>query len=286
MLHTSISELTTLRWDLATEVEGLARHGFRSVSIWRTKLSDLSLDEARETLERAGMRVSSLQWAGGFTGGDGKTFRESLDDALEAIDTAAEVGANILTLHSGCRGGHTLKHARRLLTDACDVLAPVALGRGVTLAFKPMHPAAAGGCGFITCLQGACEWVERFDHPALRIALDLWHFGHDPRLLSLLHGRIPLLAVVQVADSLGLPSNDRERLPPGQGNLPLDALICGLVARGYTGDFEFEAVGETVESLGYDHVLRQARLTADAWTRRLRMPAPEPAELAVGSLLQ
>ena len=82
MLHTSISELTTLRWDLATEVEGLARHGFRSMSIWRTKLSDLSIDEARETLERAGMRVSSLQWAGGFTGGDGRTFRESLDDAL------------------------------------------------------------------------------------------------------------------------------------------------------------------------------------------------------------
>jgi hypothetical protein len=31
-------------------------------------------------------------------------------------------------------------------------------------------------------------------------------------------------------------------------------------------------MGEAVESLGYEEVLRQARLASDAWTRRLRVP--------------
>jgi sugar phosphate isomerase/epimerase len=72
-----------------------------------------------------------------------------------------------------------------------------------------------------------------------------------------------------VADSHGLPSAERERLPPGYGSLRLETLVMSLIEHGYTGDFEFELVGEKVESLGYDQVLGQARLAADAWSRRI-----------------
>jgi len=78
---------------------------------------------------------------------------------------------------------------------------------------------------------------------------------------------------VQVADGRGAPSTDAERLPPGQGTHPLSALVAGLVEHGYAGTFEFSAVGEAVESLGYDEVLRQASLTATAWNRLIRVPA-------------
>ena len=269
MLQAAISELTTFRWELADELEHLARHGFDRLSLWRTKLSDLGVDQAKTLLRQAGVRVSSLQWAGGFTGGDGRSFRESVDDALEAIETAAELDADVLVVHSGCRGGHTRSHAHRLLADALDVLAPEAFSRGVALAIKPMHPVAAAGCDFLTDLGHAAHWVRRFDHPAVRLSIDLWQFGHDPALPSLLGDLVPLTAVVQVADSHGLPSAERERLPPGYGSLRLETLVMSLIEHGYTGDFEFELVGEKVESLGYDQVLGQARLAADAWSRRI-----------------
>lgn len=269
MLQAAISELTTFRWELADELEHLARHGFDRLSLWRTKLSDLGVDQAKTLLRQAGMRVSSLQWAGGFTGGDGRSFRESVADALEAIETAAELDADVLVVHSGCRGGHTRTHAHRLLADALDVLAPEAFSRGVTLAIKPMHPVAAAGCDFLTDLGHAARWISRFDHPAVRLSIDLWQFGHDPALPALLADLVPLTAVVQVADSRGLPSAERERLPPGQGSLRLETLVMSLIEHGYTGDFEFELVGEAVESLGYDQVLRQTRLAADAWSRHI-----------------
>ena len=198
MFHVAISQLTTSRCELPEEIARLADHGFDCLSLWRAKLSDLGPTAAASLLTRAGMRVSSLQWVGGFTGGDGRTFAESVDDAAEAIETAAAVGSPVLVVHSGCRGGHTRGHARRLLVQALQTLAPIAGAAGVTLAVKPMHAVAASGCSFLTHLVDALELVEDAADPAIRLAVDLWQFGDDPELLRLL----PRLA----------PSSDRRRM--------------------------------------------------------------------------
>jgi len=273
MVHASISQFATLRWELGDEVAHLARHGFDSIAVWRTKLSDIGVAAAVALIGQAGLRVSSLQWVGGFTGADGRSFGESVDDALEAIDTAAELGAETVVVHSGCRGGHTRSHAHRLLADALDVLAPEALARGVVLAVKPMHPAAAAGGSFLASPAEALAWVDRFDHPAVRLALDLWHFGHDRRLFELAGELAGRTAVVQVADGRGAPHAESERLPPGQGNLPLGGLVAALLEHGYAGPIEFSPVGEAVEAMGYDRMLRQASATAAAWGRLVRVPA-------------
>jgi sugar phosphate isomerase/epimerase len=152
------------------------------------------------------------------------------------------------------------------------VIAPEAFSRGVTLALKPMHSAAAVGGSFLTCPAEAAAWVERFDHPGVRLALDLWQFGHDRSLFGDLGRLVPLTALVQVADGRGAPGPDAERLPPGQGTHPLAALVAAIVEQGYGGAFEFAPVGEAVEALGYDEVLRQASATAAAWSRLVRVP--------------
>ena len=265
MFHVAISQLTTSRWDLAEEIACLTEHGFDRLSLWRAKLSDLGPSAAVSLLNRAGLRVSSLQWAGGFTGGDGRTFAESIADAAEAIETAAAVGAPALVIHSGCRGGHTRAHARRLLVQALNTLAPIARAAGVTLALKPMHPAAGADCNFLTRAVEALELVEEAADPAIRMAVDLWQFGDDPDLVRLLPRLAVATAVVQVADRDGLPTADMERLPVGHGTLPLEALVLSFIDHGYGGDFEFDPVGDRVAALGYERVLAETRRIADAW---------------------
>jgi len=284
VLNPSISEMTTLRWGLAEECERLAAHRIPAIALWRTKLSDVGVDAARGLLRTHGLRVSSLQWAGGFTGSsgsDGRTFRESVADAIEAVGTAAAVGAGVLVLHPGCRGGHTLGHAHRLLSEACEILAPLAWDAGVRLAIRPFHTAAATGCGFLTRLGSTLEWLDRFDHPAVGMALDLWHFGHDAALPGLLPDLVRRLALLRVADRIGPPVAGGERLPPGRGTLPLESIVASLAAAGYRGDVEFELVGEEVEALGYDTTLGQVRQLADAWSRSLEhVAARERARIA------
>ncbi|MFM7206973.1 MAG: sugar phosphate isomerase/epimerase family protein [Planctomycetaceae bacterium] len=271
----AISELTTSRWDLQQEASRAADLGFAAIALWRPKVSDVGTDRVRRLLLDAGLRVSSLQWAGGFTGGDGRSFDESVDDAVDAIGMAAAVEAPVLVVHSGCRGGHTKSHARRLLAQACEQLAPVAARAGVVLAIKPVHPVAAAGCSFLSCLDEALGLVESAADPSLRLALDLWHFGHDEVLPALLPRLAAATAVVQVADRCGgPPAADADRLPAGHGCLPLESLVAGLLAHGFQGPCEFDPVGEEVEILGYEGVWREMRLVSDSWGRRLGAGIP------------
>ena len=275
MFRAAISQTTTSRWELPAEIDRACEHGFDRLSLWRPKLSNVGAAAAARMLRSAGVQPSSLQWTGGFTGGDGRSFAESVADALEAIDAAAEVGSPVLVVHGGCRGGHTLAHARRLLMQALDRIAPAAAAAGVILALKPLNPAAVRSSLVRNPGEGL-EIVAAMGHPFLRLALDLWHIAEDSDLLGLLPAVAPVTALVQVADRTGPPTQDLDRLPTGRGSLPLERIATLLVEHGYTGDFEFDPVGECVEERGYEGILADARRTADAWLEGLTAPADVP----------
>jgi sugar phosphate isomerase/epimerase len=236
----------------------------------------------------AGVRASSLQWAGGFTGGDGRSYRECVDDAVEAIEDAALVGAAAVVVHSGCRGGHTRAHARRLLVGALETLAPVARSAGVVLALRPLHAAVAERCSFLSGPAEALDVVEQIGDPAIRLAVDLWQFGDDPDLLRLLPRLAATTAVVQVADRSGPPTAELERRPAGRGTLPLEQVVLALLDEGFDGGFEFDAVGDEVATLGYDAVLAETRAVAAGWSRAFgdrllwpRGPSASPVHLPI-----
>jgi sugar phosphate isomerase/epimerase len=280
MLDVAMSQVTTARWELPRELAHVTEHGFPALALWRPKVSDVGVATAAGRLARFGVRASSLHWAGGFTGSDGRSFAESVADAIEAIEAAAALGTAghrpVLVVHSGCRGGHTRTHAVRLLDEALAAILPLADRRGVALALKPFRAAAAPGCSFLTHLEEALATVERFAHPCLRLALDLWQFADDPACEPLLPSLARAAAIVQVADRVGAVTPDGDRLPVGFGDLPLERLGAGLWAAGYRGHLEFDPVGETVETLGYARVLRETRAVTDAWSSRL--PVEDGAE--------
>jgi sugar phosphate isomerase/epimerase len=265
MFQIAISQTTTARWDLPLEAERLAANGFTAISVWRPKVSDLGIDAAAKVIVQAGLGVVSVLWAGGFTGGDGRSFDESVADAVEAVEMAEALGASTVVVHSGCRGGHTRSHAARLLGQALEQLSPRARAAGVALAIRPMHPLAAADCNFVTQLEEAVALVERFNDPAVRLAFDLWQWADAAETAALLPRVAPLTAVVQVADRTGPPTVGGDRLPVGSGSLPLKRLVSRLIDLGFCGDFEFDPVGERVESLGYDRPLAATRGVADAW---------------------
>ena len=268
MFDVAISQLTAPRLDLDRELALASATGFDAISLWRPKLSDLGLGAVASALACAGVRVSSLQWAGGFTAGDGRSFAESVEDAVEAIAAARLLAAPVLVVHSGCRGGHTRAHAGRLVRDALETLAPVARRAGVTLALRPIHAAVAPGCSLLTGLADAIDLVEQVGDPAVGLAVDLWQFADAADAADRLPQLAELAAVVQVADRHGPASPDADRLPAGRGDLPLETLLGDLVRHGYQGDFEFDPVGELVESLGHEAVLRETARTAEAWLGR------------------
>ncbi|MEO8499118.1 MAG: sugar phosphate isomerase/epimerase, partial [Planctomycetota bacterium] len=84
MPRLSINELTTYRWTFEEDVEHYQAAGIQSLAVWRHKLSDFGEEKGIELLIDSGLAVSSLQWAGGFTGSDGQSHDDSIADARAA----------------------------------------------------------------------------------------------------------------------------------------------------------------------------------------------------------
>lgn len=271
-LRFAVSQLTTLRWELPEELCHCIEHGFDAISLWRPKLSDISVTEARDLLERTGVQVACLQWAGGFTGSDGRTFRESVEDCCEAIDTAEHLEADTLVVYAGCRGGHTLSHARRLVLHALKELAPVAAAAGVSLAVKPIPAPSASGSGFLTTLTEAVEVIEAVDQPQVGLAIDLWAYADDGTAFRDCQRLAHHACIVSLADRHGPLHADQERLPPGRGGLPLAHRLEALLEAGFCGIVEIDPVGESVARDGYESTLAAIGRYASAAASRVGQP--------------
>ncbi len=154
------------------------------IAVWRQKLSDFGEEKGIELIAECGLRSPALLWAGGFTGSDGRSHRESVDDAHEAIRLAAQLKAPCVVVYSGPRAGHTHNHARRLLTNALKELLPHAAEAGVCLAIEPVHSRCAAQWTFLTDLGETVSLLEQLGHPQLKLAFDTYYFGADQVVIA------------------------------------------------------------------------------------------------------
>ncbi|MDP7018952.1 MAG: sugar phosphate isomerase/epimerase [Pirellulaceae bacterium] len=256
MTKIAINELTTYRWSFEEDVTYFSKAGVDGIGVWRQKLSDYGEEKGAELLAECGLAVSSLLWVGGFTGSDGRSFDDAVEDAREAIHLAASLNAASLIIYSGARARHTNNHARRLFRGALNSLLPIAAKYGVTLAIEPTHPAAPGDFTFLTSLDEVVALLDEFDSPYLKLAFDTYHLGHDALSFDQLTRLAPRVAIVQLGDAAGPPNGDPERCLLGNGTIPLEPLVGGLLAGGYDGFFEVELMGPEVESTEYGELVK------------------------------
>lgn len=255
----SVNEMTTYRWTFEEDVQNYSAAGFSALSVWRQKLSDFGEEKGAELLQEKRISVSSLLWGGGFTGSDGRSFRESIDDALDGIRLASTLEAPTFVLYSGSRAGHTHSHARRLLRSAIQELLPVAQQWGVVLALEPMHESCASGWTFLNDLTECAAFIREFDSPHFRLVFDSYHFGHDPGIIPQLESILPLVAIVHLGDGKTPPHGEQNRCRLGHGTIPLGAIVNTLYRGGFEGFFDVELIGEEIEAADYVEVLNHTK---------------------------
>jgi sugar phosphate isomerase/epimerase len=243
MYRLAISEFSTYSWSLEKEVQELSRRGIRQIGLWRTKLSDMEIDAAADLLYAADIRVSSLSWAGGFTGTCGMSFEEAIDDAMLAIRTAARIGSGCLVVHSGSRGGHTRNHACKLLRTALDRLLPVASDYGVTLGLEIMECSEACQWTIMDSHQQVIDLVRNYATSCLGLVLDLFYAGKNDSIAEEIRNSSPNIALVQVSDRIENRDGTASRCLPGEGDISFLRWFEALDKAGYTGPWEIELHG-------------------------------------------
>tara|TARA_B100000530_G_scaffold2212_2_gene1881 strand:+ start:5327 stop:6142 length:816 start_codon:yes stop_codon:yes gene_type:complete len=257
-MQLSINELTTYRWTFDQDVRAYRKHGVQCMSVWQDKVSDYGEEKGAELLAETDMDVATLMWAGGFTGDDGRSFQEAVEDAERSIELAALLQAKSLTVYSGARGGHTRNHARRLFMMAIEQLLPTARTHGIELAVEVMHPNAAGGWTFLTELEMVLDLVQRLRDPMLKMAIDLYHWGQEPHMYPLISDLVQHLSVVHIGDTYQPPTDEHERCLLGNGIIPLELITQRLIESGFEGPMDVKLLGQEIELTDYDEVIRSS----------------------------
>jgi sugar phosphate isomerase/epimerase len=255
----SINETTTYHWTFEEDVQHYAAVGIDGIAVWRQKLSDFGEEKGAELLAESGLAVSALMWAGGFTGSDGRSYRESVQDAIEAIQLAAQLKASSVIVYSGARAGHTHNHARRLFRNALNELTDVACEHGVALAIEPMHAGCAADFTFLSGVDETLNLIQPLNCPQLKLAFDAYHLGHEPGIVSRLAEIVPWIAIVQLGDAKQVPCGEQNRCRLGDGCLPLREIVAALLDAGYRGFFDVELVGEDLEHLDYGELIADSQ---------------------------
>jgi sugar phosphate isomerase/epimerase len=259
MVRFSMNELTTFRWSLEEDVEHYLAAGISAMGVDRWKLANIGNEKGIELILDAGMAVSNLLWAGGFTGSEGQSFNDAVYDGRQAVEVAAALRADCVVIYSGARGGHTNKHARRLLIQALAKLEPFAAEHGVTLAIEPMHKACAGAATFLHGLDDALGILDHVRSPYVKLVFDTFQLGHERGVVQRLPGIVDRIAIVHLADSRRPPCIEANRCRLGDGQVPLEAIVSALATAGYEGYCDVELMGEEIEAGDYLDLLDHSK---------------------------
>lgn len=255
MNQLSINQLSTLRWEFQADAAAYAARGLDGIGLYRPKIDDTGLTRSIDLLLSHNLRATSLSWAGGFTGSDGRGFEDAVGDAMAAIADAANLQAETLVVLAGGRNNHIRRHARRTLCEALSRISIVAEEFGVQFALEPIHPGCGEEWSFVNDIESTLAVIDEVGSPMLGMVLDTYHVGMDASVLSLLPRIAEKLQLLQLGDGRHSPMGEMNRCLLGEGCVSNEAIVATLLEHGYTGPIEAEVIGEDVETLCYEHVL-------------------------------
>lgn len=256
----SVNQSTTLRWSFEEDVVRYRLSGIDAIGLWLPKLLEYGEERALDWLSENGLTVSTLSYAGGFTGAFGHDLSDVLVETRGLIELAGSLRAESLVVVSGPVNNHITKHATRLVVESLKELADDAAENGVTLSLMPMRKAFSKSWTFLNTLDDALAVLDRVNHPAVRLAFDVFHLWPEKDLLRRLPELVSRIGVVQVSDAA--PTAERseyDRVLPGEGVLPVEPILNGLVDAGYRGYVDYQIWSKSLWKSANQDWLRQSR---------------------------
>ena len=239
----SINQATTReQWSLAEAIAGYAAQGVRAIGIWRDKLAECGVEEARRLVADHGMRVTGLCRAGMFPAADPAGRRRAIDDGLRAVDEAAALAADCLVVVAGGLppGSRDLPGARAMIRDALGAILPRARAADIPVAVEPLHPMYAADRSAINTLAQALDLCDELGD-GIGIAIDVYHVWWDPDLSAQIARAAGRIHAYHVCD-WRLETRDllADRGMMGDGVIDLPAIGAMVAAAGYRGFIEVE----------------------------------------------
>ena len=235
----ALNGATTMRADLATDLQAAKAAGFDYVEIWAAKLraflKDRSTSELSDLFSRSGLPPLSINSIEHVTFRDAAAYESIKHECEELSLIASSIGCPCIVVVPGRlpSGGASreavIAESTRVLNELCDIAA----NHNVALAFEFL---GQPDCSVQT-LDLAAEIVRKVDRENLGLVIDSFHFYAGGSTLEMIEALDPkLIRIFHINDAEDLPREqleDRHRLLPGLGILPLREIVSAFRHIGY-----------------------------------------------------
>jgi sugar phosphate isomerase/epimerase len=241
-MRVCISQATTLPASFREDVEACAAAGCDALEIWLTKLEkhleSHTIDETRKLLADRGVEAVAAAYQGGLLLAQGEARRAHYDQFRRRLELCQSLKIGTLLLVADFAAQVTAQDLERAVVSLKQA-AQWAAGFDVRLALE-FRAADA----FCSSLDTAVRLVESCGETNVSISLDVFHFWTGPSKTEDLELLTPQnIGLVQLCDLAGIPrelATDSDRILPGDGDLPLSAILTKVKERGFDGFVSLE----------------------------------------------
>ena len=249
----SVSGLCFPRLSATDAIEAIAGLGAASASMTGAKARASGAEAVVAAARRHGVTIVTITGTLALDLSSGQASAVSLGRVRADVDLAAAVGARVMYGLVGPRTSARWDACADAYVNAVGALAGDAAGRGVTLAIE-----------LTSWLYADPTFIHTF-HDALLVApragmgnlLDAFHVWTEAGLREEIAAHAALIAHVQLSDmtrgSRALPC----RAVPGDGDVPLAAVVQWLLDAGDRGVFDC-VNGPAIDAIGHHAAAAQA----------------------------
>lgn len=248
MMKTALSQICSLNSPFESDVEDYAAGQCGAIEIWLTKLETFLqshlIEDVQRLLEQHDVTAPVASLQGGLLESQGEARQQAWELFARRLELCRQL--EIATLVVACDVAAPLvqQDVERVRTSL-RMIAEQASQQQVRVALEFQAGAALGNN-----LQTAAALVEEVGSPSLGICLDVFHFYVGPsKMEDLAQLTRANLFHVQLCDLADVPrefARDADRILPGEGDIPLPAIINRLAAIDYDGFVSVELMNPQI----------------------------------------
>ena len=221
-----------MRADLETDLQAAKAAGFDYVEIWKAKIKQRSIPDLRKLFSDAGVPPLSINSIEHITFRNAEDYETIKQECRELSEIAAAIECPYIVVVPGrlpAGDVDVVEESVHVLTEMCDIAAE----HGVALGFEFL---GQPDCSVQT-LELAAEIVRTAARDNLGLVIDSFHFyagGSNVAMIEKLDPRS--IYIFHINDAEDLPRaqlEDRHRLLPGLGILPLREMVSAFRRIGY-----------------------------------------------------
>jgi len=235
----ALNGATTMRADLATDLQAAKAAGFDYLEIWaaklRTFLKEKSAAELNDLFVESGLSPLSINSIEHITFRTPQAYEAIKRECEELSRIAAAIGCPCIVVvpgrlpKDGAARANVIGESVKVLNELCDISG----AHNVSLAFEFLGQTDCS----VPTLDLAAEIVREANRKDLGVVIDSFHFYAGNSSIDMIEALDPsLIQIFHINDAEDLPKHeleDRHRLLPGLGILPLREMLAAFRKIGY-----------------------------------------------------